>query len=179
VERPLADGEVDLLRRTQKTGVIPLLRMLGVLTGIMPLAVIAAAAMGAPMVADTYIPLVMVTGFLGIAFGGASMGRRTQIARALAHGSAREVYGVPEIATSKVGPVAVGIAGLSLRLKAAQSKRLLPDRMNKIVYADGGTAGGPKAKAGWSLALALEWNGTAVPKLETFFVKTGPVAVGT
>src|SRR2546427_1260295 len=75
-ERPLTDREVGLLHRSEKTGVVPLLRMLGVLTGIMPLSLIAAALAGAPLVADIYPPLIMITGFLGIGFCGASTQRR-------------------------------------------------------------------------------------------------------
>jgi len=177
-ERPLTDREVGLLHQSEKTGVVPLLRILGVLTGIMPLSLIAAAVAGAPLVADIYTPLILITGFLGIGFGGASRSRRTAIARALSKGSAREVYGIPEMQAAKAGSVAVGLGGLSLRLKAAQAARLLPDRMNKIVYVDGGAAGGPRAKAGWSVALALEWNGTEITKPETFLVKTGAAGVG-
>ncbi len=177
-ERPLTNREVDLLHRSEKTGVIPLLRILGVLTGIMPLSLIAAAVAGAPLVADIYTPLILITGFLGIGLGGASRSRRTAIARALAKGSAREVYGIPEMQAAKAGSVAVGLGGLSLRLKAAQATRLLPDRMNKIAYVDGGAAGGPRAKGGWSVAIALEWNGTEVSKPETFLVKTGAAGIG-
>src|SRR2546425_4418220 len=177
-ERPLTNREVDLLHRSEKTGVIPLLRILGVLTGIMPLSLIAAAVAGAPVVADIYTPLILITGFLGIGLGGASRSRRTAIARALSKGSAREVYGIPEMQAAKAGSVAVGLGGLSLRLKAAQAVRLLPDRMNKIVYVDGGAAGGPRAKAGRSVALGLEWNGTEITKPETFLVKTGAAGVG-
>src|SRR2546428_11141972 len=178
-ERPRTAREVGLLHQSEKTGVVPLLRILGVLTGIIPLSLIAAAVAGAPLVADTYTPLILITGFLGIGFGGASRSRRTAIARALAKGSAREVYGIPEMQTAKAGSVAVGLGGLSLRLKAAQAARLLPDRMNKIVYVDGGAAGGPRAKAGWSVvALALEWNGTEITKPETFLVKTGAAGGG-
>src|SRR5256886_5597159 len=177
-ERPLTSREVDLLHRSEKTGVIPLLRILGVLTGIMPLSLIAAAVAGAPLVADIYTPLILITGFLGIGFGGASRSRRTAIARALANGSGRELYGIPEMQAAKAGSVAVGLGGLSLRLKAAQAARLLPDRMNKIVYVDSGAAGGPRAEAGWSVALAMEWNGTEITKPETFLVKTGAAGVG-
>ena len=177
-ERPLTDREVGLLHQSEKTGVVPLLRILGVLTGIMPLSLIAAAVAGAPLVADIYTPLILITGFLGIGFGGASRSRRTAIARALSKGSARELYGIPEMQAAKPGSVAVGLGGLSLRLKAAQAARLLPDRMNKIVYVDGGAAGGPRAKAGWSVALAMEWNGTEITKPETFLVKTGAAGVG-
>lgn len=177
VERPLTDAEVDLLRRGDKTGVIPLLRILGALTGIMPLSLIAAAAMGAPLVADTYVPLILLTGFLGVGFGSASMRRRSAIARAIARGTAREAYGIPEIQAAKATSVAVGLAGLSLQMKPPQANRLRADRMNKIVYVEGGTPGGPRAKAGWSVALALEWNGTPTQRLETFIVKTGAAGI--
>src|SRR3989441_9339846 len=120
-ERPLTDREVGLLHQSEKTGVVPLLRILGVLTGIMPLSLIAAAVAGAPLVADIYTPLILITGFLGIGFGGASRSRRAAIARALAKGSARELYGIPEIQAAKAGSGAVGLGGLSLRLKAAQA----------------------------------------------------------
>ena len=40
------------------------------------------------------------------------------------------------------------------------------------------SAGGPRAKAGWSVALAMEWNGTEITKPETFLVKTGAAGVG-
>src|SRR2546428_1684234 len=177
-ERPLTHREVRLLHQSEKTGVVPLLRILGVLTGIMPLSLIAAAVAGAPLVADTYTPLILITGFLGIGFGGASRSRRTAIARALSNGSAREDYRIPEMQAAKAGSLAVGLAGLSLQLQPAQGARSLPARMNKIAYVDGGAAGGPRAKAGWSGALAMEWNGTEVTKTEAFLVKTGAAGVG-
>src|SRR5438445_13899831 len=86
-ERPLTDREVGLLHRSEKTGVVPLLRMLGVLTGIMPLSLIAAAVAGAPLVGGHCAPPVLHAGVRGVGFGGASRSRRTAIARALAKGS--------------------------------------------------------------------------------------------
>src|SRR3989442_10385753 len=96
-ERPLTSREVDLLHRSEKTGVIPLLRILGVLTGIMPLSLIAAAVAGAPLVADIYTPPILITRVLRIGLGGASRWRRPAIAAAPATGVAREGEGIPAV----------------------------------------------------------------------------------
>src|SRR2546428_13973993 len=103
----------------------------------MPLSLIAAAVAGAPMVADIYTPLILITGFLGIGFGRASRRRRTAIARALAKGSAREGYGIPEMQTAKAGSVAAGVGGPSLRPKAAPAARLAPGLRSNVGHSGG------------------------------------------
>src|SRR3989442_12556520 len=88
-ERPLTSREVDLLHRSEKTGVIPLLRILGVLTGIMPLSLIAAAVAGAPLVADHFTPPRRVTRVRRHVLRGAPGRRRTPDGRGLPTRAAR------------------------------------------------------------------------------------------
>lgn len=172
VERPLAPAETDLLKRSLKTGPIPLLRFMAVFVGIMPFGLVALTAMGGgPVVPENYTAIIIVTGVLGIGLGAASMARRAPIERTLKGNGAREVWGVPEAPTISPTRTVVSLSGLTFQLKAAQAQRLLPDCMNKIVYADGGPSMGPKAKSGWSSAVVLEWNGAAVPSPEICLVK--------
>jgi hypothetical protein len=170
-ERPLTENEISFLQSIVKKGKVPALRVFGVLTSVMALALVAAAALGLPLDPSTYTPLVLVTGFLGLGLGGASRSIRNPINRVLAAGKAREVYGVPEITNPRSRLVQVGLAGLTFQLRPVQAEQLFADRMNKVAYAEGGRVGGAKGRVGGTLGLVLEWNGTPVSKRETFLVR--------
>jgi hypothetical protein len=174
IERPLTENETKFLQGILKNGAVPALRVLGALTGFSALTLVIGAASGLPMQPGMYAPMVMITGILGMIFGGTSQSLRFPIRRVLAKGTAHEAYGVPEIGTGSARSVPVTLAGLSFQLKPRQAKRLLPGRMNRIAYAEAGPSGGRKGKRGLSVALALEWNGTSVSKRETFLLKTEP-----
>ncbi len=170
-ERPLTQNEIGFLQSIVKKGKVPALRVFGVLTSVMALALVAAAAIGLPLDPSTYTPLVLVTGFLGLGLGSASRSIRNPINRVLAAGKAREVYGVPEITNPQSRLVQVGLAGLTFQLRPVQAEQLFADRMNKVAYAEGGRIGGAKGRVGGTLGLVLEWNGTPVSKRETLLVR--------
>ena len=176
VERALTQNEINLLQSILKKGAVPILRVLGALTGFSAIVLVIAAATGQPVDPGTYTPLVMITGILGLAFGGASQSIRYPVRKALAKGTAHEVYGVPEIGTGSSRSVPVRLAGLSFQLKPGQVARLLTGRMNRMAYAEAGPAGRKASKSGLSTALMLEWNGNTVARRETLqLLATGPV----
>ena len=177
VKRALTQNEINFLRSTLKQGAIPVLRIIGALTGFSAVMLVIAAATGQPLDPATYTPLVMITGILGMVFGGASQSLRYPIRKALAAGTANEVYGVPEIGPGNARSIPVTLSGLSFRLRPSQVARLLPNRMNKIAYAEAGPAGRKGSKTGLSTGLVLAWNGKTVARRETFqLVKTEPLA---
>jgi len=176
VERALTQNEINFLQSILKKGAVPILRVLGALTGFSAIILVIAAATGQPVDPGTYTPLVMITGILGMAFGGASQSIRYPVRKALAKGTAREVYGVPEIGTASSRSVPVNLAGLSFALRPSQLAHLLPGRMNKIAFTEAGPSTRKGSKNGPSTALVLEWNGNTVARRETLqLLTTGPV----
>jgi hypothetical protein len=176
VERALTQNEISFLQSILKKGAVPALRVLGALSGFSAIMLVIGGAAGLPVDPGTYTPLVMITGILGMVLGGASQSIRYPVRRALAKGTAHEVYGVPEIGTGNSRSVPVSLAGLSFQLRPSQVARLLPGRMNKMAFAEAGPAGRKGSKSGLSTALVLEWNGNVVARRETLqLLNAGPL----
>lgn len=166
IERPLTEDERDRLTRSVKTGPTAMLRFFGAFVGIIPLFLVAMAAMGSPMVWENYFAIMFVAGFLGLGLGTASWNRRLPILKGAAGGIAREVWGVPEVREMPGKHAAVALGGLTFRMRTSRAATLLKDRMNRITYVDGGPVRGPKPQPGSSVAIVIEWNGTAAPTPE-------------
>lgn len=168
-DRPLTETEWGLLKGGLNAQKVKLPRFLAMFVGIMPLAMILMAFMGAPFIPEDFMGIVIVTGVMGLALGLAAKGARTPIAGALRRGVAREVYGVPEIAQATAATRTVALGGITFTMGSALADRLLPDRMNRITYVTAGVPAGPKtaaATAGHAPAWVLDWNGTPATKLE-------------
>lgn len=176
VQRPLTEVETGMLKRSAKNGAPGMLRFFGAFVGIMPLFLIGMAMMGTPFVPENYIAIVLVTGFLGVALAGASQGVRTPLVRAAKAGTAYEVYGVPEIQAAPGNQSLVGLGGLTFRMKAAQAARLLPDRINRVTFADGGATAGTRRRYGSNVAFVLESNGAVGTRAENCYL-VGSAAV--
>ncbi len=94
-ERDLNDEERAHLAGLLQSPAIKGTRMLGFLFALAPLAMILFAFLGLPFVPFNYMVVVVSTGGLGLALGGASLGWRKGPANALARGVARELNGRP------------------------------------------------------------------------------------
>ena len=79
-----------------RKGSVPGLRIFGALSGFSAIMLVIGSAAGLPVDPGTYTPMVVITGLLGMVFGGASQSIRYPVRKALAKGTAREVYGVPK-----------------------------------------------------------------------------------
>ena len=169
-DRPLTEAEWGLLKGGLNAQKVKLPRFLAAFIGIMPLAMIFMAFMGAPFIPEDFMGIVLVTGILGLALGLAARGAGAPISGAMRRGVAREVYGVPEVAQASATTRTVALGGVTFTMGNALADRLLPDRMNRITYTTAGVLhGGPKtaaAMAGHAPAWVLDWNGTPSPKLE-------------
>lgn len=163
-DRPLSESESATLRKALQSQRVKLPRFLAFFVGIMPLAMIGMAAAGTPFIPANYMAIVLVTSVLAFIFGAVTQGTRTPIIRALSRGVAREVRGVPlaQPATGTTRTVALG--GIEFRMRSGLADRLLPDRMNRIVYVDGSPGKGRKGPSGWLPALVLDWNGQPAAK---------------
>ncbi len=160
-ERPLTEAELGALRRSLQTPPAGPLRFFAAFLGIIPLVLLGLAVSGTPFVPVNYVIIVLVSGFLGMGLGTASRNLRTSVVKAVSDGIAREVSGVPEIQTARRSPmVTVELGGLTLKMRGSHAKKLLPGRMNRLVYAEGGRAPGAGRKQGLQVTLVLEWNGT-------------------
>jgi len=170
VQRPLTEAETGLLKRSAKNGAPGMLRFFGAFVGIMPLFLIGMAVMGTPFVPENYIAIILVTGFLGAVLAGVSQGMRTPLVRATKAGTAYEVYGVPEIQAAPGNQSLVGLGGLTFRMKAVQAARLLPDRMNRVTFVDGGVTAGVRRRLGSNVAFVIESNGAVATRVESCYL---------
>lgn len=173
LDRSLTDAEKSSLKLAAKTGPAGGLRVFGAFLGIVPLAMIGMAFMGTPFVPENFIVIVMVSGFLGVILAAASQGLRGPLTRAVREGTGHEVYGVPEIQSASGGWSLVSISGLSIRMKSSAAARLLPGRMNRLTFADGGAATGAKRGLGSAVAYLLEANGKPVTRAELCYLVEG------
>lgn len=178
VQRPLTQAESGQLLRLTKTGAPGALRFLGAFLGIVPLALIGAAFLGTPFEPENFLVIVLGAGLLGAILGGISQGQRTPLVRAAKGGTAIEVMGVPEIQSTGGNRSLVGLGGLTFRMRASQAARLLPNRVNRVTFADGGPTAGAARRLGTNLAVLLESNGHAATKAEACYL-VGPASAET
>ena len=175
VQRPLTEAESGQLLRLTNSGASGVLRFLGAFLGIVPLALIGMAFLGTSFEPENYLVIVLGAGLLGAILGGVSQGQRAPLVRAAKSGAAIEVMGVPEIHAAGGNQSLVGLGGLTFRMATSQASRLLPDRVNRVTFADGGPTTGAARRLGSNLALLVESNGHAATKAEACYL-VGPAS---
>ena len=172
-DRPLTDAERALLNTRIKAGPVNAVRVFGAFLGLLPLVFVATALMGTPYDPDTYLGIVLVAGILGLIASAAGRNLRLPVLRAVRSGVAHELHGVPQIQAAAGNESLVTVSELTFRMKASDAALLLPQRMNRLTFADGGPAAGPRRATG-VVAFLLEANGTPSGRAEPCALVSAP-----
>lgn len=173
-ERPLTDAEKGLLNRRVKGGGAGLARFFGAFLGIVPLVMVGTALMGTPYVPENYIAIVLVSGFLALVVSAVGRSLRMPLTRAVRSGTAHEVYGVPEVQAAPAGQSLVTISELTFRMRSSEAAKLLPGRMNRLTFADGGPIVGGGRQHGGVVTFLLDSNGSAPLQAERCVLVSSP-----
>ena len=171
-DRSLTDAERSLLQTRARSGPAGVVRFFGAFLGMVPLILVGTALLGTPYDPDTYLMLVLVAGVVGLVLASVSRNLRGPALRAARSGVAHEVYGVPTVQAADGGASLVTVSELTFRMKAPNAARVLPGRMNRLTFADGGPVPGAR-RAGVAVFL-LEANGAASPHAEPCFLVSAP-----
>jgi len=159
VERPLTETERSALKASPRVRSGNAARAFGTLLGVAPLTLVLMSVAGVPVDSSSFLPLIMVAGFLAMFLGVGASKLLTPIRVALASGQVSEVRGVPEKRPDPSGKVAVTLGDLDLLVKPSLADRLPEGQLAALSFVVVGMEANPRSTRAQAIVLGV--NGQA------------------